>query len=864
VRQVRLRSQRREDLWRAFGLLGYSPNLVARSYPVWIAADTTVHPEFVAFTRSEPMDMSTAAVVGAVVDGGPEAEDSISAARALAAPVLLHATPDEVLVMATTTADDPQPWLSVSYEDLQELARHRTAIGPQSLLAAKLGTRQLALFPIDVNLLAHARADSAQRLAPRIERALEAAVDTIDSQVEIPELSRSHQIGARLVIGALTALVLRDKRAQLSDLSAGTLIDVAQQTFPDYFSWIQGLSDLERHVFEALINDLGEGINYRSLDPAILSDVYETTLVSDVERNHLAIHYTPPGLARRILADVPIEIIPPDNRSVLDPTCGSGNLLIAAHDRLAALQPLEWDALTAHRELAAHLRGFDRDAFAVEVARLSLLLHAMPLGNSWRVEQRDALAAELPGRERPSLIVANPPWSNTNLLGGRRSERADDFLRWMVRSLLPEGLLAVVLPAGWLGSRTGRNGRRELQESCALFEVWRLPEQTFTSSSMAPAILLAQKHGRADWDEGGRVFRRVLGRANSLDRFYVDGADETYLLTAPSNLEAPLMTGALTLALHERTDLPPLSEIATVRAGPQPLSGVEDRRREGTHWFLRGANFPQFGQPRQEDLIRLRHPEDFQANRGAAEIGRAKVLASAERGPNNPWRLKVGLDLRGIAVSNSLHMIVPKDGEENILYGILALLGSGLASCWVDEQAVERNINTRVTGSLPVPSDPSVWTQLSELGRALAAAAGDPSTLGSIVSDLEEAVWRIYSIEDPVRDVLTRRLAGFRAPEQAVRYPTEQYLLVPDIAEGDGITRFGSVLEVEGGRLRIWVPGITKDSGDWISVPPNMPGWMCRAGATFDVSGPTDDLTAARYHFQEFSYSELGEQTELA
>jgi len=71
-------------------------------------------------------------------------------------------------------------------------------------------------------------------------------------------------------------------------------------------------------------------------------------------------------------------------------------------------------------------------------------------------------------------------------------------------------------------------------------------------------------------------------------------------------------------------------------------------------------------------------------------------------------------------------------------------------------------------------------------------------------------------------------------------------------------------MEVAGDKLRVWVPGLTEDDGDWISIPPNMPGWLCRPGATFDVSGPTDDLTAARYRFQAFSYTELGELTELA
>ena len=66
----------------------------------------------------------------------------------------------------------------------------------------------------------------------------------------------------------------------------------------------------------------------------------------------------------------------------------------------------------------------------------------------------------------------------------------------------------------------------------------------------------------------------------------------------------------------------------------------------------------------------------------------------------------------------------------------------------------------------------------------------------------------------------------------------------------------GAVLGVETRKLRLWVPGLTPESGTTIDLPRRFPGWLCRDGATFDVTG-AGDLADAEYRFQARSWMEF-------
>ncbi|MGH8625625.1 MAG: N-6 DNA methylase [Gammaproteobacteria bacterium] len=826
--------------------LGYSSDQCRQDYPVWLGGQELTLANLVAFGRNSPLDMTTATAVIEVSENHATRAKSIEVARALAAPMLVLLESSQLSISMVLLDAEPNEIARLTYDDETSLRRLSSSIGPTQLLQAKLGQRQHGLFPVDVRLLESARQRSEQRLTPLVNAALETAAKmsrlTLFEITGTEQSERLHKQAARIVVGALTALALRDKEG-LQDLSPAALADMSQQRYSGYFRWLQAATTHEHRTLEAIISALGDDVNYRSLDPRVLASVYENSLVTDAHRKTLGTHYTPSGLARLMLQTLPIESLRPDSRLVLDPTCGSGGLLLAAHDRLRDLQPPSMDPISGHDETVAQLRGLDKDNFAVELTRLSLLLNAYPAGNGWHISQADVLETKLDEEERPSVIVANPPWRNSNTAGARR-ELAEQFLQWMVRTLVPGGLLAVVMPVGWLNNRNSRVSRSSLQSQCDILEVWRLPETLFESSSMAPTVLMAQKKQSPNSHQLSRFYKRVVRRVAVSD-FYASGQpDEVTLQVDLADPSSPIVAGPLLSTFANRVRWPRLDEQVDVITGPQPNTGVSNRSDAppGTNaLFLPAAGkLPHFGEADPECLIQVNFPGDFQqgSRRGEAGLGRQKVLVSAVRSADNPWRLRVGIDQRGILARNSLQMLVPR--EDRYLFGLMAFLGSTFAAAWIDESVPDRNISTADIRSMPIPQADEDWRELSSIGERLFSAALIERDV--LVYQLEEVVWSSMKIDSRLRAIITERFAGFADPDGIIRHSIRTRVASRDVPSSASRNTFGATRDVRADEVQVVIPGLTEESGIWIRPPGRMSGWMLQRGSTFAAQVPESEL----------------------
>lgn len=819
--------------------VGYAEDDLVSDYRVWSGGQQFRIADLVAFAGRGPKDMSTAAVTVSASDGDVALTAAFDVAATLATPFVLSRSVAG-LDLWLARPNGPTRWGTVEDADSSDLAQ---ILRPSSALDIKVGLRQQGLFDIPVNLLAFARARGAERLSPIVVEALLEASDRLPSSQAQDPLVRSrrdHQRAARLVVGALTTLVVRDRNSWRTT-EPDALVRRVARGFGKTFSWLDAASLSERNVLNSLVQQLGTGIDYRSLDASVLSHVYEDALVSEDERRKLGIHYTPPRLATRLLSELPVELVEPGERHVLDPACGSGSLLIAAHDRLRDLQPPDWTSAQRHSDLRVHVRGFDIDPFAVEIARLSLLLHAQPAGNGWNVDARNTLTTSFDGRS-PSLIVSNPPWKYVANEG--RFQAADDFVNWSVDHLAPGGLLGVLVPQSWLSTGHSRDVRDKLVANCDVFELWRLPEQTFATSSIGTAVLLARKRDGL----GGRGRRVVRDVPASRLSAFLDGAP------APANFliaesEHPNLAANVPKPSTKK-GVTRLAEVADIRSGPQPKRDI--RSRDKGDLFLRHfGDVDSYGAVPTDGLWHVQFPDDFQTGRGAAINDRRKVLVSAARA-RSPWQLKVAIDLNGVIVSNSTRGVAPKDGDdEDMLFALLMLLGSGFANTFVAARGGDRNVSAGAIADLPIPTDRRAIRRLAQVGRRVVAAPRNERA--RIVGDAEDIVWAAYGVLDSDRTVFVDRLRGFAAPEGRVRYPGE---FGPPELGPDTHRRVGTVLNVTDQSLVLWVNGITSSEGVHLPVPPRMPGWMVRPGATFDVWGVKviDDLYGARYRFQRESW----------
>jgi hypothetical protein len=862
--------------------LGYTRDLIRRDYPVWMGSAVSRLP-VVGFARARPKDMTTATIVAAR-SSDSNVDDLFSAARILASPVVLLSRDSQVELWSIPS--NPGAEQQINAVPGNELGRfsglYRSALNPDNLLAAKTSYSQLSLFPVDVNLLPSARRGLFNQLISRVREAAIIAT-TGASQPSLylglphghlsqrrTRRSAEHDLeqqekfitGSQAVVGALTALMIRDKFGLTS--SGFDLLADATRLYPDYFQSIEPALRREGIDLPYILDILGSDINYEALDPRIVGQVYEEAIVDEDERLRSGIFHTPPELAKSILQHLPIEQVPPDRRVILDPACGSGTLLLAAYDRLQELTPIRWEPDVAHSYVTRLLHGIDRDQFAVDIARLALLLNSLPEGNHWDVRRRDTLTTQMRGKQRPMFIVSNPPWRDIRSIGGRRHQVADDFLRWTLDTVRPGGFFAIVLPSAWLSSSTSASFREQVQERAEVFEVWRLPDDTFPSARTAPCVLFGQvrsAHEASTKEVRPWIFRRIL-RSSSKEFFYQTGiADETYLGLGINSLRTDTyLRGPLDDAAKRLHSMPTLQSIATVQNGPVPEPPVAIRGGAGDFlWLKSGRMLPAFGSLEPSDLIPVRFPDEFhRAGSHDGSIFRLrKLIISGDRSPANPWRLKVGLDNIGVIPRDSLHMVIPQDVDDydTALYALLAIFGSAFAAAWIDAYCTKLAIETRLIRDMPIPPPGEVWSKLASQGRQLVEAADSPALLAARAKELDEIVFRSYRLPERVRRSMTAHFAGFTAPEGAVRYPEPLHTAV--VNEAAPVRTFGAVLGVDQpGTLRLWVPGLTPDEGISEPVPRRFLGWHCVKGATFDVES-YGSLYNANYKFQRRAYQDF-------
>lgn len=837
-------AQTLDDARSLLRALGYGDDSVRAEYPVWLGTDEVARADAVAFGRPDALDMSTATITV----GLGSLEQSYQIAQTLASPYMILKDENN-LDLWIANPRRPQLWRqNVRASDAPALIEW---LRPAAALSSKVGLRQLPLFEVPVNLLAAARSRGVDRFGPIVRMALEETTQLLPIPAEMEPLQgrRSrHRRAARLVVASLMSLVLRD-RNDWRNLPTLALVEEAAKQFPTTYGWFHQTTLQERALLSRLIEQLGAGINYESLDSTVLSHVYEEALVNEDDRGQLGIHYTPPLLAERLLNQLPIELVSPERRNVLDPACGSGTLLIAAHDRLQNLRARYLHEGRYNQDLTAHLHGFDIDPFAVEITRLALLLNANPARNGWDVQERNTLKSD-PKSTGCTIMVTNPPWTYHSEQG-ERHQAASDFVSWSIEALAPGGILGIVLPQSWLSTNYSTSVRKELLKALEVFEIWRLPEGIFETSNIASSVLLGRKRDGLG-GHGRRVVRDI--QPSNVKEFFQNGSSRiTYVVQDAGDETWKGVTVPKITVPTERLDA-----LAAILSGPQPRSNIADRG-QGTPYLHRFNTVRPYASVAPSTLWHVDFPADFQTGRGATIIDKKKVLVSAARNPSTPWRLRVAIDEIGIAARNSIRGVAPHDqNNDELLYALSILLGSGFASNFVATFGAERNIPARALHEMPIPASSDTISRLGRLGKRAArfAERNDQTQLWRVVKQAEKAVWDAYGISESDRYGATRRLGGCIAPEGQIRYEAPT---APTSPGNSTLRRFGCILETEGYTVRIWVNGVTPDEGLNIALPSRLPGWLLRPGATFDILGvdSVEDLQSAIYNYQPASWSDL-------
>jgi tRNA1(Val) A37 N6-methylase TrmN6 len=271
----------------------------------------------------------------------------------------------------------------------------------------------------------------------------------------------------------------------------------------------------------------------------------ETAHLDGVEIKSVGAHYTPPELADFLAERALVHLTECGSRAVrvLDPACGNGGLLHA----IAECAP---PSLRERLQLV----GYETDPVAIVQARKRLESLSV---DSVAIIARDFLDAAEPhyqssqspglfgGSDGPrsdvDLVISNPPYVRTQVLGARRSKelakrfdltgRVDLYHAFVIGmwSVLGEhGVLSLLTSNRFMSIQSGAVMRKLLRTEFDLREVYDLGDTKLFGAAVLPAVVIAKKRvgNRATLD--GAAFARIYevrGSNGKAPRLYASPID---------------------------------------------------------------------------------------------------------------------------------------------------------------------------------------------------------------------------------------------------------------------------------------------------------------------------------------------------
>jgi SAM-dependent methyltransferase len=249
---------------------------------------------------------------------------------------------------------------------------------------------------------------------------------------------------------------------------------------------------------------------------------HEQRLAAQGVRKGLGAYYTPPDVVGGLLDLALAPILAARSRGgveavaatrVLDPACGTGNVLVAAVERIAgALRELGLDPVDADRRAVRCVRGIELDGGTARVCRANLrAIHADGGGRS--IVRGDALLD--PGLVPAGafdLVIGNPPFLSQLSSSTVRSREDADRLRarfgsavgpytdpaavFLLRSLeaaRPDGgVVALIEPLAVLSARDARGVRARALADASLAALWVAEEPVFDADVEVCAPVLVR------------------------------------------------------------------------------------------------------------------------------------------------------------------------------------------------------------------------------------------------------------------------------------------------------------------------------------------------------------------------------------
>lgn len=242
--------------------------------------------------------------------------------------------------------------------------------------------------------------------------------------------------------------------------------------------------------------ELLDGLRFRSqAEKHELSSLYETRIknMGNAGRNG-GEYYTPRPLIRAMIQVVKPKI----GERIYDGACGSAGFLCEAHDYMRAGK-LTTNQLKALQERTFY--GKEKKSLAYVIGIMNMILHGIEAPNIVRTNTLSENIADLQGKDRYDIILANPPFGGKERKEVQQNfpiktgETAFLFLQHFIKSLKAGGRAAIVIKNTFLSNsdNASRSLRKELLESCNLHTILDCPSGTFQGAGVKTVVLFFEK-----------------------------------------------------------------------------------------------------------------------------------------------------------------------------------------------------------------------------------------------------------------------------------------------------------------------------------------------------------------------------------
>ncbi|MCM8732543.1 DNA methyltransferase [Hephaestia sp. GCM10023244] len=693
--------------------LGYEAGALHRAYSFADVLDPAAETRTVALAAFTQTPESFRSAAFGVVEDAPNSAAAVMANRALGAPIFFSIDGDDVGVWAVGARTAPRLLERLPVNQLPALfARRRDSWTPQALHRAKaLGfPRGPVQFDfIDLGLLPAIE----QEVQHKLHRTMAEVLDLL-----LPSQSgRDREKAAfRLTFRLLAAKILIDREHPAAAGWAHEDVAAVLNGIQGYY----GLGLLGTDVAAVATDDivvawarLRQSISLRNISSDSLAFVYENTLVTADTRKLFGTHSTPRPVAEYMLSRIDLSRCDPAKVRIAEPFAGAGIFLVAALRELRDLLPPEWPAAERHQFLVERMAGAELDAFACEVATLSLILADYPNANGWHLSSTDlfkagALEAFL---KDTTLILCNPPFED--FTAEERADYPEAFAISPSKAMValhaaidagPEAL-GFVLPRGVLQQTKYRKLRQRLAAAYGRVELVSLPDRIFEKATYPCALVIAtERRAIENAEKPLRLTARTVVDSARV-QFLADGSVSSVRETVRTAPEGNLWVSELEALWSYLQDAPRLGEQAEIFRGLQWRSqraGVFDEagpmRERGI--YKPGDSLAPFHLMKPVWLS-----SDPELNLYPGPLARPwekpKVIINNQRSSRGPWRLAAAADASGLWVSQQFTGIWPT--RELGIDALAAILNGPLANAYVTEHSTDHDFTNVMLASMPLP-----------------------------------------------------------------------------------------------------------------------------------------------------------------